>query len=306
MKIDDFTGKCKKFAIDARHNQDKVIKEALEIYKGKTLEFLDEELEGEVVEILGAEITETFTKKAYSENAFKLSTNKGLHVEWEARISKDDMMRFASYNIDLSRKHKIPFITVIITAKPHRINKYSNPSLTFKPRIINLRGRDADLALGQIEEKLSRGEPINELQLIYLPLYGSGSGKTVAELLKLAMKISTQVAKEAHELNKIQSLLVLLCGSIVKKDEMSKILEENKMKIEGNSALEILTEWATEAGLRRGMEQGIEQGLTLVAKKMILGKGDFSQISEITGLSMQRIYELEAELNNEHVGLVAI
>ena len=41
MAKDGFTGSSKGFNIDVLHNQDKVIKEALEIFKGKTLEFLD-------------------------------------------------------------------------------------------------------------------------------------------------------------------------------------------------------------------------------------------------------------------------
>ena len=310
MKKVDFSGSRKGFDIDVLHNQDKVIKEALEIFKGKTLEFLDEKLEGEIVEILGSEITETITKKAYSENAYRLSNNTGMHIEWEARITKTCLMRIASYNIDMSRKYKIPFVTVIITAKPHRIKRYSNPSLTFVPRIINLKGRDADTALEQIEEKLSKGEPINELQLIYLPLYGSKSGKTVAELLAQAMKLTPRVAKGVFELNKLQSLLVLLCGSIVKKEDMGKILEENMIKIRGNTALEILTEWAIEDGLRQGLEQGLEQGeikgIMNVAKKMIMRNDDFSQISEITGLSLQELNELKIEISNEQANMVAV
>ena len=39
MGIDRIAGGSKKIKIDVLHNQDKVIKEALEIYKGKTLEF---------------------------------------------------------------------------------------------------------------------------------------------------------------------------------------------------------------------------------------------------------------------------
>ena len=319
-----FTGSSKDFDIDVLHNQDKVIKEALEIFKGKTLEFLDEKLDGEIVDVLSSEITETTTKKAYSENAYKLSTNEGLHVEWEAGISKDDLMRFASYNIDLSRKHKIPFVTVIVTAKPHGIKRYCNPSLTFTPRIINLKGRDADSALNQIEEKLSKGEPVNELQLIYLPLYSSKSGKTVAELLAQAMKLTPRVAKGVFELNKLQSLLVLLCGSIVKKEDMGKILEENMFKIQGNSFLEILKERTLEAmeqghergleqgleqglekGLEQGLERGLEQGVANVAKKMIKRNDDFSLISELTGLSMQKLNELKAELNNVPSDFVA-
>ena len=80
MDIDKNRGSSVKFDVDVLHNQDKVIKEALEIYKGKSLEFLDEDISGEVIEILSSEITETTTKKAFSENAFRLSTNEGLHL----------------------------------------------------------------------------------------------------------------------------------------------------------------------------------------------------------------------------------
>ena len=301
MGTDDIMGSSE-YHIDALHNQDKVIKEALEIYKGKTLEFLDEGLKGEIVEILSSEITATTTKKAYSENAFKLSTNTGRHIEWEAKISLADMMRFASYNIDLSRKHKIPFETVILTAKKHKVTGYRNPSLTFKPRIINLKDRDADTALEQMEERLSKGEPINELQLIYLPLYGSKSGKTVAELLERAIRLAPEAAKEGHELNKLQSLQVLLCGSIVKKDEIYRILEENMIKIEGNAAIEALTEWGIKKGIERGIEQGIEQGKVIVAQNMILGNIEINQVSTMTGLSLEKLDAIKAELGNCTLG----
>ena len=93
----------------------KVLKESFNLFKGGTLDFLDEELSDEITEILNTEITETTTKKAFADNAFKLRTNKGIHAECEAQVSEGDMMRFASYNIDLSRMHGIPFATIIIT-----------------------------------------------------------------------------------------------------------------------------------------------------------------------------------------------
>ena len=71
--------------VDTHHNQDKVLKESFSLFKGGSLEFLDSELSGEVTEILNTEITETTTKKAYADNALKLSTNKGIHHEWEAQ-----------------------------------------------------------------------------------------------------------------------------------------------------------------------------------------------------------------------------
>jgi len=95
-------------------------------------------------------------------------------------------MRFASYNIDLSRMHGIPFTTVIITIQKPGVTSYTNPSISFNPKIINLKERDADKVLAEIDKKLQVGDynGINPLEIIYLPLYGSESGKTTAELLE--------------------------------------------------------------------------------------------------------------------------
>ena len=69
--------------------------------------------------------------------------------------------------------------------------------------------------------------------------------------------------------------------------------------------MEQVLERAMEQGLEQGRELGIMQGIVNVAKKMILRNDDFFQISEITGLSPQKLNELKAELNNEQTDLAA-
>jgi hypothetical protein len=244
------------------------------------------ELDGNITEILSTEITETTTLKAYGDNALKLSTNIGVSSEWEADVSRDDLMRFASYNIDLSRKHKIPFTTVIITAKAPTVTSYENPSLTFKPKIINLKERDADKELMEIERKLRTGEPVNELQLIYIPLYGSNSGKTTADLLDMALKLAPSVAKNDKEkYGKLQSLMILLNSTFVSEEELNLILEANYMVLEGNRAVKVLTDI--------GRKQGLEQ----TVKNMLRRGRNIEEISEDTGLSIARITELQDELS---------
>ena len=76
-------------------------------------------------------------------------------------------------------------------------------------------------------------------------------------------------------------------------------------KIQGNSFLEILNERAEES-LRQALKQGLEQGITCVAKKMIMGNFDFPQIFEMTGLSLQKLYELKAELSDEQAESAAV
>jgi hypothetical protein len=162
-------------AIDLLRNQDKVLKESFTLFKGGSLDFLDSDLAGEVTDILSTEMTETTTKKSYSDKALKLSTNVGLHSEWEADISQKDLIRFGAYNLEMSLMHNIPFTTIIITTKTPATPSYKNPSISFEPKIINLKERDADEALAEIDRRIKAGEQssINELLLIYLPLYSS-------------------------------------------------------------------------------------------------------------------------------------
>ena len=39
---------------------------------------------------------------------------------------------------------------------------------------------------------------------------------------------------------------------------------------------------------------------------MILRNDDLSQIAEITGLSLEKLYEIKAELSNDQMNLVAV
>jgi hypothetical protein len=273
--------------VDTLHNQDKVLKESLSLFKGGSLDFLDTDLSGEVTDILSTEITETTTKKAYADNALKLSTNTGIHSEWEAHISKDDIMRFCSANIDLSRMHKIPFTTVVITTKKPGATQYENPSISFKPKIINLKDRDADKVLAEIERKINAGEhdSINALEVIYLPLYGSISKKTTKDLLDIAIKLTPKVVKnDKQKQNKMHDLLILLTGSFVSDEELNTILEANMRVLEDSPAVRVLE------------DRGRNQRNIEIAQNMLRRGRSVQEISEDTGLDVERVLELEGEL----------
>ncbi|MCL2378842.1 MAG: hypothetical protein FWC77_06925 [Defluviitaleaceae bacterium] len=275
------------YYVDSHHNQDKVLKESLSLFKGGSLDFLDKELAGEVTDILSPEITETVTKKAYADSVLKLSTNTGVHTESEVHISEDDMMRFCSYNVDLSRIHKIPFTTIIITIQKPSVTSYRNPSTTFTPKIINLKERNADKVLVEIDKKLQAGEDINinELEIIYLPLYGSESGKTTAELLDTAIKLTPHIAKnDKIKQRKLQDLLILLTSTFVSDEERNKILEANMLQLENNPAVKTLE------------ERGRSKEKIMIAINMLQDGDDASKVSRITGLSLTRVAELQAEL----------
>jgi hypothetical protein len=275
--------------IDVLHGQDKVLKESLTLFQGGTLDFLDKDLKGEVTDILGTEITET--KRAIVDKAFGLSTNKGLHIEWEAHVSKDDMVHFCSTNIDLSKLHKMPFTTVIITTKRPSATNYTNPSVTFTPKIINLKERDADSVLAEIERKLNAREQdnINLLEIIYVPLYGSKSGKTTSDLLDTAIKLTPKVTEDKRKRHKLQDLLMLLTGMFVNDEERKKVWEANMRIFEDNPAIV----WLKSRGRN-------EKEIEIV--QFMLNKGYTAQkISEDTGINIENILEIENDFQRQPV-----
>ena len=277
--------------VNTLHNQDKVFKESFTLFKGGSLEFLDAELTDEVTEILSTEITETTTKKSFGDSVLRLSSNMGIHTEWEAQVSKDDMKRFGSTNLDLSRMHKIDFTSVVITVKKPTVTEYKSPSITFTPKIICLQDRDADVVLAEIDRKIKAGEheSINELEIIYLPLYGSKSGKSTPELLDTVIKLTPKVIKDDKpKQQKLYDLLILLTGSFVSDEELNRIMEANMRILEDSPAVRVLED--------RGAIRGMNQKAIEIAQNMLQEGDDYPKISRVTGLTVDKIDELDKEL----------
>ena len=258
----------KSFMIDSYHRQDKVFKESMELFKGGSLDFLGIETQGTIEAILATEITETTTKKAYADSAFRITNNNGLHSEMEDKVDKDDILRFALYNLYLSQKHDIPFETVIITAKKPAKTIYENKSISFKPTIICLADRDADKTIRQIEDKLSKGKAINLLELVYLPLYKSKEGKSRSDLLDYAIKLTPSVTENQHIKEKLGSLLILLMSRFIDEKNLIKVLEANRMNLRNSPAVRILGEMGREEGRVEGRVEGRDEKAIETALKM--------------------------------------
>jgi len=258
--------------IDTYQNQDKVFKESMEIFRGGTLEFLGLADQGIIEDILSTEITETATKKAYADKVFRVSNNKGLHIEWEASVNISDMMRFASYNIDLSRQHDIPFWSVIITNEQplaSAVIRYENPSIAFQPKMVYLKERDADASIKTIEAKLAKGEKINPLELLYLPLYHSNN-KSERQLLDYAIKTTPKATDGEYEKNKLGSLLLLLMSRFMTRAEIQQVWKENAMTLQGNAFVEIIKEEGKAETALEMLKEGMEHSAIARILKMPL------------------------------------
>ncbi|MCL1988350.1 MAG: hypothetical protein FWG64_10340 [Firmicutes bacterium] len=266
-KTDEFT----KLA----HNKDSVFKDSFTLFLNRSLEFLDADLEGQILEILPACRTgrspETTAVEAIGDLAVKIFSEIlgtfGVHKEFETHISKDDLMRFGGYNLYLSRKHKIPFTTIIITENKPTVTEYTNKSIAFNPKIIYLKERDGDATLQKIRERVANGEPINELELVYLPLYGSKQGTTMYDFLSAALKLTPQIGETATTSKKLQMLLIFLTIRNADKEQIKKILEDNMDILKNNAGIQALMEIGEDRSKEKWTEKGREEGMLLGEKK---------------------------------------
>ena len=252
-KLDNFT----KLA----HNKDSVFKDSFTIFLDKSLEFLDADLAGQISEILSPETTAVET---IGDFAVKVTNKKrifGVHNEFETDVSKDDFIRFGVYNLVLSRKHKIPFTTIIITENRPAKMEYVNGSITFKPKIICLNERDGDATLQKIKQQLANGEPINELELVYLPMYGSNQGTTMYEFLESAIQLTPQISDNAQITKKLQLLLLFLTLRTADTSKIKKILEDNMTITNDHPVVQALLEIGNDRGRAEGRAEGKAEGI---------------------------------------------
>ena len=99
---------------------------------------------------------------------------------------------------------------------------------------------------------------------------------------------------------KLHSLLILLTGKFADKEEFRKVLEANGMIFEDNVAVQVIEEMGFEKGFEMGFEMGFKKGFEMgreeVAREMITKDYDVAEISAITGLHLESVERMKAEI----------
>ena len=275
----------KKNLEDVHMNYDTVFKEALTLFKDKTLDFLGLENLAPIDEPLKTENSEINIVSEFADLTFSLKDGKGAHFEEEVDLSEADMLRIAGYHIWLGREYKRTFVTVIFVKEPVKIKSYSDGQLSFTPIIVDCSNINADAVLEKLKREISENKQINELEIIYLPLFAS-KRYSPTELFKESSAIISGLPVDGNKKLKLFSLLVTLVGKVVNKKELDRFWEE--VKIMGNAILE----YAEERGIQLGEERGIERKAEESAVKMVAKGYDIQEILEITGVSPERLQEI--------------
>jgi predicted transposase/invertase (TIGR01784 family) len=288
--------------MDINMNYDTVFKEAMVLFKDKSLDFLGLHGIAPIDEPLKTENVQIEINTEFLDLTFGLKDGRGVHFEEEVDLSRDDMLRFGTYHLGLSRVYKREFITVVFVKNPTSIKDINTEQLVFKPIIVQCSKIDADTMLKRIKNCINNNESVNELEIIYLPLFHS-SQYTPTELFKESIALIKRLQIEESRRHKIFALLLVLAGKVVDKSQLEETWEE--LRLMGNAILEYAEARGMAAGIAIGRTEGIAvgrtegiavgrtEGILTIARNMLKRHKLIEEIMEDTGLTRVEI-EFEA------------
>ena len=282
-----------------KQNYDLVLKEAFSLFHDKSLHFLGVDLPP-ITSFMETQIPEVDTTNDMMDLNFRLADGSILHLEEEIHLSRSDLIRFAHYDLRLFKKYKTRIHTVVLTpAKGSPGTKvFDTGGLQYRVSQIVLKDRDGDTLFSRIESALKKGEPVNELELIFLPLMKSSL--SYGELLRRTIKLENQIP-EPEVRSKVRELTLILADKIVDQKILDELWEELRMfkviKYAEEKGMKRGMEKGMEKGIEKGMEKGKKQEREIVAKNMLsLGLED-ELVIKATGLDQSIIEKLKKTLS---------
>jgi hypothetical protein len=255
---------------EIRKNYDAVFKEAMALFKGKVLDFLGLGSLGKILEPLPTENVEVNVRSEFADMVFTLENGDGLHLEEEVNLSEDDLLRMCGYHIWLKRIYKRDFVTVIFTKERASRTGIRSRQLSFEPIVVDCSKIDADKKLFNLKRYVRDGEEINELELLYLPLFHS-TQFTPTDLFKESFNMILGLKVNEETKSKLLGLLITLTGKVVEPGALVEVYE--RMRKMGNRIFEY---WDSNARKEEKEE---------IAKKLLSMGSSPDFIKEATGVS---------------------
>jgi hypothetical protein len=175
----------------------------------------------------------------------------------------NDLIRFAHYDLRIFSKYGVRIHTVVLSPASSKLDSLiiDTGCLHYAVTHQIIKGRNADEVLERTHNEIAYGNPVNELELIFVPLMESRL--PVQDLLLETIKLEKQI-KDENLRNKVIALTMVMSNRLVEADLLERIWEEMKMlkilKYAEDKGKEQGIVIGIEQGIERGIEQGIEQG----------------------------------------------
>ncbi len=244
-------------------NYDTGFKSVFGVFMHRTLGFLKIDLPA-IQEKAETNLAEIQVRQKYLDLVFRLEDGSLLHLEEEATISLEDMLRFAQTDLMLYNEKKQPIHTVILSIH-ERETKHRSLSmgcLEYQVLQVGLKGMDGDERMTQMEKDVDEGREINEIELVFIPLMNTKG--TRIRLLERVVQLVKKLDKTEEEMAHLIACALVLMGKELKKSDYVRFKKEVTM-------VNIL-KYAEELAKEEGMEKGRIEGQAELLWRMISGK----------------------------------
>ena len=235
-----------------------------------------------IKELINTELDIVEVRKLSTDYVFLLEDNTYQHLEFQTAYNKNDLLRFAKYDLYLYERDKREINTVVIYSSD--VNNVAQSlkigSLTYSPKIVMLNNYDGGAIFTELETKLKEKQDLSDadmLNLIFLPLLRSDISKY--DLAKKSIEMAKTISDETKQDTCIASTVAFV-EKYLTKNEINEILEAIKM----TKVAEML------------IADAVEEKAIKIATKMLLKNKPIDEIIEFTDLSEKEIKDIKKKL----------
>ena len=269
--------------------------------------------EEEIEKIYNVEITTLKGKKMYLDFLCLLTDNTLRHVEFEyPKANDEDLERFHNYNITAQVRYQMLTDTDVVsfTKSPQKETpKKIGKSKSFHPHYFYIGDIDFEKIFEKINIKAESNRKLTNFEEITLLLRClEYNFKDKVETLNFITKLlKKEEIFDESKFEFIETIVKLEIDNLLTESERKEIKEEIKVTPQAQETImqvihevnqKVLAE-TEEEGIKKGIKKGIKRGIKRgkketqleIAQKLKKTMND-EQISEITGLSLEKIQNL--------------
>jgi len=268
-----------------RQANDVIMKAVAETFKDKTLKIFGLHTP-RIIGVIPTVLPVVEVKENRTDYIFLLEDDTLLHLEFTTKVTADALKRFALYDARLINRDDRNINTAVIYSG--RVNeapdKLERGSVSYKVTNVYMKDYDGDKEYRELHQKIEKQEPLDEediLKLIFLPLMKSES--TEDELAVQAVELAKHMAGETKTF--VIGALVAVTDRFISEYYKKKLLEVLKMTQ--------IEQWIREEGIKEGvMKKALDTARAALKKEL-----PEDVVAEITGLDLDTVRKLKAELN---------
>jgi hypothetical protein len=268
----------------SRRAKDIIQKYASGLFKDSTLDFYGIKT-AKIKEMINIEFPVIEVKDSGTDILFLLEDDTILHFEFQTTYSKEDIIRFAKYDLRIYEREGRLVITIIIyvSGVEEADTELRIGSLVYKPEKIMMADYNGNTIYAELDKKIKAGQELTDvdiLNLLFLPLMKTNipRAELAVNSIKMAQSITDKTKRDA-----CIAAAFAFAGRYLNESDINKILEAIKM-----TDLAVML-----------LEEGMQKGITRTARNALKKGYTSAEVSDITGLGESEIQQLLTELESE-------